>query len=140
MVGTKASGVCSKLYSKVFHAPKEDVMGQSKAMVREFVERIEGVASTHLELEIEGHSRTKTLVVEVDFDLDPNSAHYSRAKVDSIEDTFETVISEENSDLISKLKIVSRAHHPADKVADVSAGHGATSTRNAQTNQRPSPN
>jgi ATP-dependent DNA ligase len=115
-------------------------MGQSKAMVRELVERLEGVARTHFELEIKGHSRKKTLVVEVDFDLDANSSHYSRAKIDAIEDTFATVIREENSDVVSKLRIVSQAHQAANKHADASTGHGANSTKNAQTNFRSSPN
>ncbi|MDN3272883.1 hypothetical protein QWJ07_01420 [Frankia sp. RB7] len=115
-------------------------MGQSKAMIRELVERLEGVARTHFELEIKGHSRKKTLVVEVDFDLDANSAHYSRAKIDSIENTFATVIREENGDVISKLKIVGRAHQAANKIADASTGHGASSTKNAKTDLRSSPN
>ena len=115
-------------------------MGQSKAMVRELVERIEGVARTHFELEIEGHHRKKTLVVEVDFDLDPSSTHYSRAKLDSIENTFATVIREDNGDVVSKLKIVSRTHQAANEIADASTGHGATSANNTQTGLRSSPN
>lgn len=115
-------------------------MSQDKAMVRELVERIEGVAATHFEIEIAGHNRKKVLVVEVDFDLDPNSNRYSRAKVDLIEQTFATIIREENSDVISKLKIVSQARPTADKIAGATAGHSATSTKGTPTNPRPSPN
>jgi hypothetical protein len=50
----------------------EDFVSQDKALVRELVERIDGVSRTWFELEIEGSSRKKTLVVEVNFDLDPN--------------------------------------------------------------------
>ena len=84
-------------------------MSQDKAMVRELVERIDGVTSTWFELEIEGHKRTKTLVVEVSFDLDPNGAHFLRAACDEIEDTVATILREENGDVVSKLKIVNKA-------------------------------
>lgn len=82
--------------------------GQDKAMVRELVERIEGVTQTWFELEIEGNSRKKTLVVEVSFDLDPNSADFLRAACDEIEKTFAAVIREDNGDVVSKLKIVNK--------------------------------
>jgi len=90
-------------------------MGQDKAIVRELVERIEGVAGTWFELEIEGASRKKTLVVEVGFDLDPNSAHFLRTACDEIERTFNTVVSEENGDVVSKLRIVNTAGKSAEK-------------------------
>jgi hypothetical protein len=77
-------------------------------MVRELVERIDGVSQTWFELEIEGSRREKTLVVEVSFDLDPNSAHFLREACDEIEDTFAAVLREENGDLVSKLKIVNK--------------------------------
>jgi hypothetical protein len=117
----------------------EDYVSQDKAMVRELVERIEGVTRTYFELEMKGRNRKKTLVVEVNFDLDSNSSHYSRAKIESIEDTFTTVLREENSDVVSKLKIVSRAHLSTDKSANAT-GHGATSTKNVPTDVRSSPN
>ncbi|KJC45447.1 hypothetical protein [Bradyrhizobium sp. LTSP857] len=118
----------------------EDPMNQDKAMVRELVERIEGVVGTHFELEIKGHHHKKTLVVEVDFDLDPNGSHFSRAKLESIENTFETVIREENSEVVSKLKIVGRTSRSTDKFADTTTGPGATSTKGAPANLRSSPN
>ncbi|MDH6262060.1 hypothetical protein [Bradyrhizobium sp. BR13661] len=101
-------------------------MSQTKAMVRELVERIDGVAQTYFELEIAGHHRKKTLVVEVDFDLDPNSGHYSRAKLDAIEDTFATVIREDNADIVSKLKIVGRAQRATDRAADNTGARNAS--------------
>jgi hypothetical protein len=91
-------------------------MSQDKAMVRELVERIEGVAATWFELEIEGASRKKTLVVEVGFDLDPNSTHFLRAACDEIERTFKAVLREENGDVISKLKIVNKARQSDEKL------------------------
>jgi len=116
-------------------------MNQDKAMVRELVERIEGVTRTWFELEIEGHNRKKTLVAEVSFDLDTNSAHFLRATCDAIEETVATVLREENSDMVSKLKIVNRAQQSADKSADAAtAGHGAKSTKSAPHDGRSSPN
>ena len=82
---------------------------QDKAMVRELVERIDGVTQTWFELEIEGASRKKTLVVEVSFDNDPNSAHELRAACDEIERTFKAVLREENADVVSKLRIVNKS-------------------------------
>jgi hypothetical protein len=116
-------------------------MSHDKAMVRELVERIEGVTRTWFELEIEGNSRKKTLVAEVSFDLDANSPHFLRAACDEIEDTVATVLREENGDLVSKLKIVHRAKQSADKTADVAAAaHGAKSTKTAPSEGRSSPN
>jgi hypothetical protein len=92
---------------------------QGKAMVRELIEDIDGVSQTWFELEIEGSSRKKTLVVEVSFDLDPNSAHHLRHACDEIENTFRAVLREENGDQVSRLKIVNRS-----KSADA-AGQGA---------------
>jgi hypothetical protein len=90
-------------------------MSHDKAMVRELVERIEGVTGTWFELEIEGRKRTKTLVVEVSFDLDPNSAHFLRAPCDEIEDTVATILREENGDVVSKLRIVNKAQRSTEK-------------------------
>jgi hypothetical protein len=90
-------------------------MSEAKAMVRELVESIDGVTRTWFELEIEGKSRKKTLVVEVNFDLDPNSTHFLRAACDKIEETVATVLREENGDVVAKLKIVNKAQHSSGK-------------------------
>lgn len=92
-------------------------MGQEKALIRELIERIEGVTQTWFELEIEGSSRKKTLVVNVSFELDANSTHHLRATCDEIERTFKTVIGEENGDAVSKLKIVNRSGASGEKAS-----------------------
>jgi len=79
-----------------------------KAMVRELIEDIEGVNQTWFELEIESGSRKKTLVVEVSFDIDPNSAEHLRSACDQVENTFNSILREENGDRVSKLKIVNK--------------------------------
>ena len=105
-------------------------MSEDKAMVRELVERIEGVTRTWFELEIEGSTCKKTLVAEVSFDLDANSAHFLRTTCDAIEDTVATVLREENSDRVSKLKIVSKSQQSADKHS--SEKHSAENERRPQ--------
>jgi hypothetical protein len=105
---------------------------QGKAMVRELIEDIDGVSQTWFELEIEGSSRKKTLVVEVSFDLDPNSAHHLRAACDDIEHTFNSILREENGDRVSKLRIVNRS-----RSADTGAGQGA---RKSAPHERPQTN
>jgi hypothetical protein len=84
-------------------------MGQEKALIRELIERIEGVDQTWFELEIEGSSRKKTLVVEVGFDSDIDGTHALRTACDEIERTYKMVIGEENADAVSKLKIVNKS-------------------------------
>jgi hypothetical protein len=84
-------------------------MGQEKALIRELIERIEGVNQTWFELEIEGSSRKKTLVVEVGFASDVDGTHDLRTACDEIERTYTTVIGEENADAVSKLKIVNKS-------------------------------
>ncbi len=108
-------------------------MSRRKAMVRELIEDIDGVSQTWFELEIEGISRKKTLVVEVNFDLDPNSVHHLRAACDEIEDTFAAVLREENGDMISKLRIVNRSR-------STDTGAGAKSGKSAPNEGRPAPN
>lgn len=115
-------------------------MSQDKAMVRDYVERLEGVSKTHFELDIKGATRNKTLVVEVDFDLDPNSSGYSRAKIDAIADAFATMMREDNAEVVSKLKIVSRAQPSASKSASAVTGQAATPAKSAPAEARPTPN
>jgi hypothetical protein len=112
-------------------------MSEGKAMIRELVERVDGVRRTWFELEIEGGSRTKTLVVEVNLDLDANSTQHLRSACDEIEKTFSTILREENSDMVSKLRIVNQSSQAGGKSADTSApGQSAKSTRGQQNEQR----
>jgi hypothetical protein len=105
-------------------------MSEDKAMVRQLVERIEGVTRTWFELEFEGATCKKTLVAEVSFDLDANSAHFLRGTCDEIEETAATVLREENSDRVSKLKIVSKVQQSSEKHS--SGKHSAEHERSPQ--------
>jgi hypothetical protein len=83
---------------------KETFMSREKAIIRELIEDIEGVTETWFELEIEGQSRKKTLVVEVG-DLGSEGV---RDACDEIEHLYKMVTREEKSE-VSKLKIVNRS-------------------------------
>jgi hypothetical protein len=112
-------------------------MGQEKALIRELVERIDGVNQTWFELEIEGSNRKKTLVVEVGFASDMDGTHDLRTACDEIERTYRTVIGEENTDAVSKLKIVNRRgassqKHSGERQSD------ERSSGDKQFNDRPS--
>lgn len=112
----------------------------AKSMIREYVERVDGVAATHFEMEINGSVRKKTLVVEVNFDLDPSSEDYSREKIGEIESAFSTIIREEGSDISSKFKIINRTRQSASKISDAVTPRNTSSTQNPSPNQRQSPN
>ena len=114
-------------------------MSEDKSILREFIERTEGVAQTHYEIEFKGSSRQKTLVVEVDFDLDPSSGTYSRAKIESIADAFAMITREESGDFVSKLKIVGGPRQHAGKAADTSK-FAAPSSKSGTSDLKASPN
>ena len=76
-----------------------------KAMVRQRVERIAGVSRTWFELGIENSTLTKTLVVEVEFDTDPNNSQCRRHALDAIKDTAVAVL-ENGTMIVSDIKII----------------------------------
>jgi hypothetical protein len=49
---------------------------QEVAVVRRALARVPGVSRTWFEWTLEGDKQTKTLVVEVSFDTDPNSTKF----------------------------------------------------------------
>jgi hypothetical protein len=79
----------------------------NKSLFRETIESVEGVTRTSFEWELGGmmDNRAKTLVIEVSFDLDPNSDKFSRAGIDAIEHALATV-RRENETNFSKVKLV----------------------------------
>ena len=108
--------------------------GQNKARIRELIEHIDGVTQTWFELEIEGSTRKKTLVVEVGFDLDSNSARYLRTACDDIERTFAAVLREDSGDVVSKLRIVNRSQQTDETETHTThrkdrGGHDASATQ-----------
>ena len=77
-----------------------------KAIVRYHVERIDGVSRTWFEWTIEEEAMAKTLVVEVDFDTDPNSSDFRQQVLDAISDTAASVLTEETTMTVTHLRIV----------------------------------
>jgi hypothetical protein len=81
-------------------------MSHDQAHVRTVLQRIPQVSRTWFEIESDGVGpRTTTLVVEVTFDLDPNSIHYPEQVLDAIEETAKSVSGGMG---FSKVRIISR--------------------------------
>lgn len=78
----------------------------SKALVRDRVEVIDGVSRSWFEHERRNGVLTRTLVVEVEFDTDPNSPGCSRLVLEEIEKTVDQVLGSETTMVISGLRIV----------------------------------
>jgi hypothetical protein len=79
------------------------------AIVRQHISKIDGVTRTWFEWSREKSGWAKTLVVEVDFDTDPNSREFRQPVLDAIVDTTKGVLDEETTMVVSYLKIVPRA-------------------------------
>jgi hypothetical protein len=77
----------------------------SKAIVREHLEKIDGVSRTWFEWSAEKGSLLKTLVVEVDFDTDPKSSDFRQNVLDAIEETTKGIMTNETTMGVN-LKIV----------------------------------
>jgi hypothetical protein len=85
------------------------VMRTDKAIVRQHIEKIDGVSRTWFEWSLEEDDLLKTLVVEVDFDTDPNAPGFRQNVLDAIEDTAVTVVGEETTMVVSHLRIIPKA-------------------------------
>jgi hypothetical protein len=81
-------------------------MTSDKAIVRQHVERIAGVSRTWFEWSLEASTLLKTLVVEVEFDTDPNNPQCRRNGLDAIKDTARGVLENDTTMIVSDLKIV----------------------------------
>jgi hypothetical protein len=78
----------------------------NKAIVRQHVEKIDGVSRSWFEWAFEPSTSVKTLVVEVEFDTDPNSSQFRESVLDAIRDTVAGVLRDETTMTVSHLKIV----------------------------------
>jgi hypothetical protein len=77
-----------------------------KAIVRQHVEKIDGVSRTWFELTLKDEMLVRTLVVEVEFDTDPNCSGFRQSVLDAIKDTAVGVLANETPMIVSDLKIV----------------------------------
>ena len=81
------------------------------ALVRQHVSRISGVSDTWFEWTLENDSWLKTLVVEIDFDTDPNSPGFRQSVLDAIETTAKGVLTEETTMVSTDLRVVPKRGH-----------------------------
>jgi len=76
-----------------------------KATVRQKIEALKGVTRTWLEWEGDREGLTKTLVVEVAFDTDPNSSECDTGILDDIDQTAKDAL-RNTTMVVSRLRIV----------------------------------
>ncbi len=85
-----------------------------KAVVRKRIENISGVTRSWFEWKSAAHPDDKELVVEVDFDTDPNAPGFRRSVIEAICETMDAALEEEVSlgaetpGFIAGLRIVPR--------------------------------
>jgi hypothetical protein len=89
-----------------------------KAIVRQHLERIDGVSRTwfewdSFEWDSEETTLVKTLVVEVEFDTDPNNPQCRQNVLDAIRDTAMGVLKNDTTMSVSHLKIVPKSDSKA---------------------------
>jgi hypothetical protein len=81
-------------------------MADGKAIVRERVEKIYGVSRTWFEWLSRDSTMAITLVVEIEFDTDPNNDRFRQSVIDEIHDTVDAVLKDETTMTVSHLRIV----------------------------------
>jgi hypothetical protein len=87
-----------------------------KARVRQHLERIDGVSRTWFEWDLEKMpdggelELVKTLVVEVEFDTDPNNPQWRQNVLHAIRDTAMGMLKDETTMNVSHLKIVPKSN------------------------------
>jgi hypothetical protein len=79
----------------------------TKAVVREEVEKVDGVSRSWFEWTFEpGGRQIKTLVVEVDWDTDPNSPDHRPFMLDAIESAVKETFAEKTTMAVDRLRVV----------------------------------
>lgn len=82
----------------------------TKAIVRTELEKIPSVRRTWIEWDLTQESAMKTLVVEVDFDTDPNNSEFNESELDDIRAACLDVLKNKTTMIISHVRVV-----PTDK-------------------------
>lgn len=80
------------------------------AIVRQELAKLPGVTRTWFEWEIDAKGHSKTLVVEVAFDTDPNNADHDTSALDDIRSTVLDTLQNKTTMIVSRVKVI-----PADK-------------------------
>jgi len=84
-------------------------MTDGKAILRQAVEKIDGVARTWFEWILEDSILAKILVVEVEFDTDPDNPRFRQDVLDAIENTSMEVSKDETTSVVGHLRIIPKA-------------------------------
>jgi len=79
------------------------------AIVREALSRLPNVSRTWFEWSWEDAMWVKTLVIEVEFDTDPNAKGFNQSALDAIENTAIGVLTDDATLTVSYLKVVPKA-------------------------------
>jgi hypothetical protein len=90
---------------------REPIMRGNIAIVREALSRLPNVSRTWFEWSWEDAMWVKTLVIEVEFDTDPNSERFNQSVLDAIENTVIGVLTDDTTLIVSYLKVVPKAAH-----------------------------
>jgi hypothetical protein len=83
-----------------------DLMTNQRSIVRQNVELIPGVSGTWIEWESCGDLFERVLVIEVEFDTDPNSSAFQKSTMEAISEAAAGAAEEEASRTIKGLRIV----------------------------------
>jgi hypothetical protein len=79
------------------------------AIVREALSKLPNVSRTWFEWSWEDAMWVKTLVIEVEFDTDPNSVNFSQLTLDAIEKTVIGVLNDDTTMTVSYVALLSRS-------------------------------
>ena len=80
----------------------------TEAIVRQCLADCPEVLRTWFEWELDGNERLKTLIVEVDFDTDPNSPDYNEAALEVVGRTITDTLAQRTTMIINRARIVPR--------------------------------
>jgi hypothetical protein len=84
-------------------------MTDSKSVLRERVEQIDGVSRAWFEWILENSMMAKILVVEVEFDTDPYDPRFRQDALDAIENTMMELTKNETTAIVGHLRIVPKS-------------------------------
>jgi hypothetical protein len=85
---------------------KQAVVADGKAIVRERVDKIDGVSRAWFGWLSRDSMMAKTLVVEIEYDTDPNNDRFRQSVIDAIYETVDSVLKDETTMTINHLRIV----------------------------------
>jgi hypothetical protein len=79
------------------------------AIVREALSKLPNVSRTWFEWSWEDAMWVKTLMIEVEFDTDPNAKGFNQSALDAIENTVIGVLTDDTTLIVSYVKVVPKA-------------------------------